>query len=111
VRLYTLGVVLLVVTAIVALCALLIWGISSASDAQRQSVYQTDLALNRELYKECMDHATNGPQSTVYNDWAEVVEQCQQWAHSNSSDYFCVKNCEPGDRLYKPTLDTEPNRQ
>ena len=36
----------------------------------------TDQCLRRELFKECMELLPAGPDSTVYSDWDEVVEEC-----------------------------------
>lgn len=32
------------------------------------------------LYDKCIAGVPKGPQTTVYNDWAEVVEQCRSHA-------------------------------
>lgn len=32
---------------------------------------------------QCLNSVPAGPQATKYNDWAEVVEACQQAARSN----------------------------
>ena len=53
--------------------------------------YGRDQELNRELFKECMQALPKGPNSTVYNDWAEVVDECKGYAYHGSR--VCVSGC------------------
>jgi hypothetical protein len=69
---------------IVAVLALLVSGCNVPS-------YEYDETLRREVFKECVQSLPAGPNSTVYNDWDEVVFECRQFA--NSVAYTCVRNC------------------
>lgn len=40
----------------------------------------TDQCLRAKLFKECLAAVPKGPESTVYNDWAEVVDECARAA-------------------------------
>jgi hypothetical protein len=39
-----------------------------------------DQCLRREIFQQCMVNVPKGPNSTVYNDWAEVVNECEDAA-------------------------------
>jgi hypothetical protein len=41
---------------------------------------QTDQCMRRVVFKECMAALPAGPLSTKYNDWDEVVQQCDTTA-------------------------------
>ena len=43
-----------------------------------------DQCLRADLFKQCMTTLPAGPQSTKYNDWDEVVAQCQNAAYYQS---------------------------
>lgn len=43
-----------------------------------------DQCLRRELFQSCMKALPAGPQSTHYNDWDEVVKQCENAAYYQS---------------------------
>ena len=53
--------------------------------------YQDDPELRREIFKECMKLLPAGPKETVYNDWDEVVAECDSVAYYQAK--VCVKNC------------------
>lgn len=38
--------------------------------------YYYDQALRREVFMECLQKAPAGPAATRYNDWSEVVSEC-----------------------------------
>lgn len=40
-----------------------------------------DQCLRREIFKECLQIVPAGPQSTVTNDWSEVIDECQSAAY------------------------------
>lgn len=50
-----------------------------------------DEKLRQELFFKCMQVAPAGPQSTKYNDWAELVEECGRQARYMTTK--CIKNC------------------
>ena len=37
-----------------------------------------------DLFSQCMSMIPEGPKSTVYNDWDDVIEQCRYFADSAS---------------------------
>jgi hypothetical protein len=43
-----------------------------------------DQCLRVELFKSCMAALPQGPKSTVYNDWDEVVNACENAAYYQS---------------------------
>lgn len=43
-----------------------------------------DQCLRREIFRECMSVLPKGPESTMSNDWAEVVGECSRTALSQS---------------------------
>ena len=43
-----------------------------------------DQCLRREIFQQCMAALPAGPQSTKYNDWDEVVSQCDTAAGHQS---------------------------
>lgn len=54
-------------------------------------VLEPDPELRRELFKECMQLLPKGPDTTMYNDWAEVVDECKSYAYYGSK--VCVQGC------------------
>ena len=53
-------------------------------------VWKTDKVKYKEEYYQCINNLPAGPESTVYNDWDEVMEECQYLAHKFST--YCA-NC------------------
>jgi len=51
--------------------------------------YETDLVIQRELFTSCLKNAPAGPSSVKYNDWSEVVTDCQNVAREQSSEWIC----------------------
>ena len=43
-----------------------------------------DQCLRAELFQQCLRLAPAGPVSSHYNDWAEVISECQSAASRNS---------------------------
>lgn len=41
-------------------------------------------ALRSLLFKDCLNNLPAGPQSTHYNDWSEVVSECENSAYYRS---------------------------
>ena len=54
--------------------------------------YLYDVNLERKVFYECLKSVPKGPQSTVMNDWDEVVKECRRAAFYYSRK--CIKNCE-----------------
>ncbi len=54
-----------------------------------------DQCLRIELFQQCLKALPAGPQSTQYNDWNEVVAQCQNAAYYQSlrKQEFIKKEC------------------
>ena len=52
-------------------------------------VVDTDQKLRREIFKECLGSVPAGPQSTVYNDWDELVSECGDQAYRQSLYMRC----------------------
>lgn len=45
------------------------------------SPWETDQELRREIFFQCLQALPKGPESTRYNDWSEVVEECGDQAY------------------------------
>lgn len=45
---------------------------------------QPDQELRAKIFKECLSAIPKGPERTVYNDWSEVVEACENAAYYQS---------------------------
>lgn len=43
-----------------------------------------DQCMRREIFQQCMKALPAGPKATMYNDWDEVVSQCDSVAHYQS---------------------------
>ena len=43
-----------------------------------------DRELRQELFFKCLECIPDGPEETVYNDWAEVVSECNRAASQMS---------------------------
>lgn len=65
---------------------------SGCTDEQKSG---PDQCLRAQLFKDCMESLPAGPQETKYNDWAEVVEECNDTAYYQSIRPFSVikKEC------------------
>lgn len=47
---------------------------------QKTPVETVDQGLRQQIFMECLRTVPQGPKTTVNNDWAEVVEQCDDAA-------------------------------
>jgi len=47
-------------------------------------VTQADQCMRREIFMQCMAALPAGPKATMYNDWDEVVSQCESAAYYQS---------------------------
>lgn len=54
--------------------------------------WHEDQDLREQLFFKCLEALPAGPQSTKYNDWDEVVNECGQQAYFLSRR--CVENCQ-----------------
>lgn len=48
-----------------------------------------DRAKTQEYFEACLKLVPKGPQSTHYNDWAEVVEECGRQARARTLTRVC----------------------
>ena len=64
---------------LITLCVLLTGCLPDRSD-----MYITDRCLHRQVFQECMASLPEGPRATHYNDWAEVVSECESVATGQS---------------------------
>lgn len=58
-----------------------------------QRTWAIDQCVRREAFKECMAALPAGPQATKYNDWDEVVDQCDTVSLRQS--YRLIAQVEP----------------
>lgn len=61
-------------------------------DSVKPEVWKTDQKLRTEIFFKCMEALPAGPQETKYNDWAEVVAECDDVAYYQARK--CVKRCD-----------------
>ena len=47
----------------------------------------SDFEIRHKYFIECLEKAPAGPQSTHYNDWSEVVSECETAAYYQSFRY------------------------
>jgi hypothetical protein len=50
---------------------------------------QTDQAVRQKLFQECLKLIPKGPEATTYNDWSEVVAECEDAAYYQSQVKVC----------------------
>lgn len=58
--------------------------LSGCGAADPSYEWEPDQSLRRQIFKDCLAALPKVPQSTVYNDWAEVVEECDGAAYRQS---------------------------
>jgi hypothetical protein len=46
--------------------------------------WQSDQKLRQQLFTQCLGNIPAGPSTAVYNDWAEVVQACEEAAYMQS---------------------------
>ena len=62
------------------LCAVVI--LAAAVECWREQVVM-DQCLRRDLFLDCLKAVPKGPDRTRYNDWSEVVAECNKFAYEN----------------------------
>ena len=67
--------------------------IAAASGCTEHPQWATDQELRQEMFFRCLGELPAGPESTQYNDWAEVVDECGSQAYSLAR--VCIANCPP----------------
>lgn len=60
--------------------ALIAASLLAGCDMPKRPVETVDQALRQQIFMECLRTVPQGPKTTVNNDWAEVVEQCDDAA-------------------------------
>lgn len=68
-----------------AACAALVVGCGPCRE------YKTDKVKKWALFKECLAAVPQGPQKTHYNDWDEVLSECEDIASRQASEYVWSK--------------------
>lgn len=63
----------------------------AACSDDRYPVYEVRPDKRIERFDACMKALPPGPQSTHYNDWDEVIWQCDNIAYYQSK--VCIRNC------------------
>lgn len=58
---------------------------------------RNDQCMRREIFAQCMKLLPAGPESTKYNDWDEVVSECERtaWAQSYRKESAIKPECRP----------------
>jgi hypothetical protein len=56
-----------------------------------QGKWVTDQKERQRIFKECLGALPAGPSSTMYNDWAEVVQKCEDAAYRQSQVWVDLK--------------------
>lgn len=68
------------IRALLALAALALTGCYEPP----QRTWALDQCLRSEAFRQCLAALPAGPQATKYNDWAEVVDQCDDVSKGQS---------------------------
>jgi hypothetical protein len=55
--------------------------------------FATNQALRTKLFQECLSKLPSGPLATTFNDWSEVVGQCESAAYYQAQ--YCYADCPP----------------
>ena len=57
----------------------------------------TDQCMRVDLFQSCLQHLPSGPQATHYNDWSEVVKECESAAfwQSQRNKRQVKQECQP----------------
>ena len=76
----------------VLIVSLLVFLFVGCNEPGQISKFKINQELRREIFKECMQLLPAGPQETKYNDWDEVVEECDNVAYSQSR--YCYSGCD-----------------
>lgn len=53
--------------------------------------WEADQEVRREYFETCLALIPDGPESTTYNDWAEVVDTCDDTAYWQSKREVCTE--------------------
>jgi hypothetical protein len=72
-------------------CLCLLVALLAGCDSVKPEKWETDQKLRTELFFRCMEALPAGPQQTKYNDWDEVVAECDNVAYYQARS--CVANC------------------
>ncbi len=74
---------------------ILLLTVALAGCGDRPKDIVTDQCLRIQLAQQCMSNLPAGPTATKYNDWAEVVEQCDRnsWSQSRRYREFVKPEC------------------
>jgi hypothetical protein len=75
--------------------------LAGCGESRPYADYEHSAAKRSEAFKECMAAVPAGPQTTTYNDWDEVVNECRAYADIQSRR--CVRHCD--NQLITPTVD------
>ena len=66
---------------LIAGASLLTAGLGGCKEAEPSN---RDQCMRREIFQECMKALPAGPKATMYNDWNEVVAECESVAYYQS---------------------------
>lgn len=69
----------------VIMLALAVLVLSGCDQPERKPAYVQDQELRRAIFKECLESVPKGPEQTITNDWAEVVDNCGDQANRMST--------------------------
>ena len=58
-----------------------------------ESKHVQDQCLRTVLFQQCLERIPKGPQTSVYNDWAEVVDTCG--TEANYQSYRRIEHIKP----------------
>lgn len=69
---------------VVGVFGVLIFSLYSVANRDTSRDPTVDQCQRKVLFDQCMKTLPKGPNKTVYNDWAEVVEECNKISTSQS---------------------------
>lgn len=71
----------------IAILALL--SLTACFDDKPSCDWQVNQIMRRQIFKDCLSLAQKQPNSTKYNDAAEVVDECESAAYKQSLERIC----------------------
>lgn len=75
----------------IMLASLVVFLLSGCTADNNQPKYAPNQELRIKLFQECLKLIPEGPKYAKYNDWSEVIEQCDKISRYQSMK--CIKNC------------------
>ena len=80
--------------------------LTACDPTPEQQQYARSTSLQQTSFKECVAAVPAGPQTTTFNDWAEVVSHCRDYARNVAIVCMVPSGCTvPVTRVYLPVTE------